>query len=202
MVAGFWRMLSVDKVAGGVSFGAVQERIILNRDVEAVQIPSGEAVTLPIGTEVFITQTLGGAYTVATSSGLARISADDADALGIEKKAEEEPEEGGVAADATLEEQVWEQLKHVYDPEIPVDIVNLGLVYDCKVTEEDGKTVARVKMTLTAPGCGMGPVIAADAQSRIMSIEGIDDAHVDLVWDPPWNMDMLSEEARMKLGLV
>ena len=181
----------------------MQERIILNRDVKAVQIPSGETMALPIGTEVFVTQTLGGSYTVATSNGLARISAEDADALGIERKEEEKKSDSGDAgAGGTLEEQVWEQLKQVYDPEIPVDIVNLGLVYDCKVAEEDGETVARVKMTLTAPGCGMGPVIAADAQSRIMSIRGIDDAHVELVWDPPWNMDMLSEEARMKLGLV
>jgi len=182
----------------------MQDRIILSRDIEAVQIPSGETITLPIGTEVFITQTLGGAYTVATSSGLARISADDADALGIDSETESVgPDDPGAAAtDATLEEQVWEQLKHVYDPEIPVDIVNLGLVYDCKVFEEDGDTVVRVKMTLTAPGCGMGPVIAADAQSRILSLGGIDDAQVELVWEPAWNMDMLSEEARMKLGLV
>jgi probable FeS assembly SUF system protein SufT len=181
----------------------VQERIILSRDVDAVQIPSGEAIALSIGTEVFITQTLGGSYTVATSNGLARISSADADALGIEPKAEtEKPDADAPAAEGTLEEQVWEQLKHVYDPEIPVDIVNLGLVYDCKVVEEGEQTVARVKMTLTAPGCGMGPVIAADAQSRIMAIAGIDDAHVDLVWEPAWNMDMLSEEARMKLGLV
>jgi probable FeS assembly SUF system protein SufT len=104
--------------------------------------------------------------------------------------------------DAPLEEQVWAQLKSVYDPEIPVDIVNLGLVYDCAIEEQDGSKTVTVKMTLTAPGCGMGPVIAADAQSKIMTIEGIDDAKVELVWDPAWNQDMISEEGKMKLGMI
>ena len=104
--------------------------------------------------------------------------------------------------DAPLEDQVWAQLKSVYDPEIPVDIVNLGLVYDCVLEEKDGKTVVLVKMTLTAPGCGMGPVIAADAQAKIMSLEGIDDASVELVWDPAWNQEMISDEGKMKLGMM
>ena len=102
-----------------------------------------------------------------------------------------------------LELAVWSQLRHVYDPEIPVNIVDLGLVYDCRVvdTEEGGKK-AEVKMTLTAPGCGMGPTIAADAQGRIMTIEDIDDAAVEVVWDPPWNQDMISIEGKMKLGMI
>ena len=104
--------------------------------------------------------------------------------------------------DAPLEEQVWAQLKGVYDPEIPVDIGHLGLVYDCILEEADGKRTALVKMTLTAPGCGMGPVIAADAQAKIMTIDGIDDAKVDLVWDPAWNQEMISEEGKMKLGMI
>ena len=104
--------------------------------------------------------------------------------------------------DAPVNDQVWHQLKQVYDPEIPVDIVNLGLVYDCTVDDEDGKSVVNVKMTLTAPGCGMGPAIAADAQARIMTVEEIDDARVELVWDPPWNQDMISEEGKMKLGMI
>ena len=104
--------------------------------------------------------------------------------------------------DAPVEEQVWAQLKMVYDPEIPVDIVNLGLVYDCTVDSQNGKTTVDVKMTLTAPGCGMGPVIAADAQAKIMTIRGVDNARVDIVWDPPWNQDMISEEGRMKLGMI
>lgn len=182
----------------------MQTEIITSREVNAVQIPSGDPFLLPAGTAVIITQTLGGSYTVATQSGLARISSEDADALGID------PDEasGGPSAgdelpeDASLEDHIWNQLKQVFDPEIPVDIVNLGLVYDCALKEEEGKTIAQVKMTLTAPGCGMGPVIAADAQARIMTIEGIDDAHVDLVWDPPWNQDMISEEGKMKLGMI
>ena len=107
------------------------------------------------------------------------------------------------STDHPLYEQLVEACRTVYDPEIPVDIVNLGLVYDCILEEADsGKTKVNVKMTLTAPGCGMGPVIAADAQSRIMTIDGIEDASVDLVWDPVWNQDMITEEGRMKLGMV
>ena len=118
------------------------------------------------------------------------------------KKKEAKTKEVERLKDAPIEEQVWHQLKQVYDPEIPVDIVNLGLVYDCTVTDEDGKHIVTVKMTLTAPGCGMGPAIAADAQSRIMTVDQIDDARVELVWDPPWNQEMISEEGKMKLGMV
>jgi len=182
----------------------MQTEIIINREVSAVQIPSGDPFVLPAGTAVIITQTLGGSYTVATQSGLARISSEDADALGIDPNESPSAPSGAdeLPADASPEDRIWNQLKQVFDPEIPVDIVNLGLVYDCSLNEEDGKTTANIKMTLTAPGCGMGPVIAADAQARVMTIDGIDDAHVDLVWDPPWNQDMISEEGRMKLGMV
>ena len=182
----------------------MQTEIITNREIKAVQIPSGDPFTLPAGTAVIITQTLGGSYTVATQSGLARISSEDADALGIDPNAEPEETNGDTLPDdAPLEDKVWHQLKQVFDPEIPVDIVNLGLVYDCILTEDDDKqTTVEIKMTLTAPGCGMGPVIAADAQARVMSLDGIIDANVDLVWDPAWNQDMISEEGRMKLGMV
>ncbi len=182
----------------------MQTEIITNREVNAVQIPSGDPFVLPAGTAVIITQTLGGSYTVATQSGLARIPSEDADALGIDPSDTGSTESVGDAlpSDASKEDHIWNQLKQVFDPEIPVDIVNLGLVYDCSLEEKDGKTIANVKMTLTAPGCGMGPVIAADAQARIMTIEGVEDAHVDLVWDPPWNQDMISEEGKMKLGMV
>ena len=179
------------------------EDIQLTREVQAIQIPSGDSVTLPTGTPVVITQTLGGTYTVATSQGLARISSEDADALGIDREEKAtQAEEAERLKDGSVEEQVWHQLKQVYDPEIPVDIVNLGLVYDCGVVEEDDKKVVNVKMTLTAPGCGMGPVIAADAQARIMTLEEVADARVDLVWDPAWNQDMISEEGKMKLGMI
>jgi probable FeS assembly SUF system protein SufT len=181
----------------------MNEDITLNREVDAIQIPSGDSITLPAGTPVVVTQTLGGTYTVATSSGLVRISSQDTDALGIDlEEKKEKTEEANRLKDAPVEQQVWHQLKQVFDPEIPVDIVNLGLVYDCAVSEEDGQTIVNVKMTLTAPGCGMGPVIAADAQARVMTIDGIDDAKVELVWDPPWNQDMISEEGKMKLGMV
>ncbi|MGJ8633215.1 MAG: putative Fe-S cluster assembly protein SufT [Luteolibacter sp.] len=181
----------------------MHDEIKLTREVEAVQIPSGDTMTLPAGTAVFITQRLGGTYTVATSQGLARVSSQDADALGVDPEEEKKKLEKAVQLkDAPLEEQVWEQLKGVYDPEIPVDIVNLGLVYDCSIQQVDDKKIVQVKMTLTAPGCGMGPVIAADAQAKVMTIDGIDEAQVDLVWDPAWNQDMITEEGRMKLGMV
>ncbi|MGJ8672185.1 putative Fe-S cluster assembly protein SufT [Rubritalea sp.] len=182
----------------------MNQEIILEREVNAIQIPSGDSVTLPVGTPVVVTQTLGGSYTVATQAGLARISANDSDALGIDaNEVQEKKEYENKLKDAPLEDQVWAQLKEVYDPEIPVDIVNLGLVYDCVLAEnENGKTDVNVKMTLTAPGCGMGPVIAADAQARIMSLDNIEGAQVDLVWDPVWNQDMITEEGKMKLGMI
>lgn len=179
----------------------MHQETTLTREVDAIQIPSGETITLPAGTSVVITQSLGGTHTVATQAGLARISAKDSDALNIELNAEKQAEMERLK-DAPLDEQVWNQLKSVYDPEIPVDIVNLGLVYDCLLSETDEGTVVEVKMTLTAPGCGMGPTIAADAQSKIMSLDGIKDAQVELVWDPPWNQDMITEEGKMKLGMI
>jgi len=181
----------------------MHEEIKLSREVSAVQIPSGDAMVLPTGTAVFITQRLGGTYTVATSQGLARISSQDADALGISPEEEKQKQENAIRLkDAPLEEQVWAQLKSVYDPEIPVDIVNLGLVYDCNIEQQGDKRVVQVKMTLTAPGCGMGPVIAADAQAKVMTIDGIDEAQVELVWDPAWNQEMITEEGKMRLGMI
>ena len=174
----------------------------LKREVEAIQIPSGDTITLPAGTRVIITQSLGGSYTVATDHGLARISAKNADALGVEKESANGAESGERLTGEALEKAVWGALKQVFDPEIPVNIVDLGLVYGCELKEEDGKTVAEIKMTLTAPGCGMGPTIAADAQGRVMAIHGADDARVELVWDPAWNQAMISEEGRMQLGMV
>ena len=181
----------------------MHQEIKLTREVSAIQIPSGDPLVLPLGTAVYITQRLGGTYTVATSQGLARISAQDADALGVNAEEERQKQEAAVRiTDLPLLEQVWDQLKGVYDPEIPVDIVNLGLVYDCIIEEQAGQTVVSVKMTLTAPGCGMGPVIAADAQAKIMTLDGVDDARVELVWDPAWNQEMISEEGKMKLGMI
>lgn len=174
--------------------------ITLNRDCDAIQIPSGHPILLPAGMSVIITQSLGGTYTVATPGGLARIELRDGDALGLDSLS---PSEEPRKHEGPAEEAVWLQLKTVFDPEIPVNVVDLGLIYDCRVdTKESGGNSVLVRMTLTAPGCGMGPAIAADARQKILAIEGVDDAEVELVWDPPWNQSMISEEGRMKLGLV
>ena len=179
----------------------------LSRDVEAIQIPHGTKTTIPKGTPGVITQTLGGNYTIATYQGLARVAEKDLDALGLEKpaatngaaKVKSAPSESGEVE----EKAVWDQLRQCFDPEIPVNIVDLGLVYDCQLTKgPEGGVKVDVKMTLTAPGCGMGPAIAHDAQSKILTIDGVDEAEVQLVWDPPWNQSMISEAGRMKLGMV
>lgn len=180
------------------------QEIELSREVEAVQIPSGDDITLPAGTRVMITQSLGGTYTIATQSGLARVNEKFADALGIDPDQHKEAKATTAQAveDGDLQTAVWSQLKTVYDPEIPVNIVDLGLVYDCQIVEEGDNTNVEIKMTLTAPGCGMGPTIAADAQSKILTIEEIDNANVDLVWEPAWTQEMISEEGKMKLGMI
>ncbi len=176
----------------------------LRRDCEVIQIPSGQKTTIPAGTQGVITQSLGGSYTIATYQGLARIAEKDLDALGLEKlQTQAAQEAAGTTNGEVSEEDVWNQLRQCYDPEIPVNIVDLGLVYDCRlIKKEEGGTRVEVKMTLTAPGCGMGPAIAHDAQSKILSIDGIDEADVQLVWDPPWNQNMISEAGRMKLGMI
>lgn len=173
--------------------------VTLRRDVEAVRIPSGEKVPLQAGISVVITQSLGGSYTVFApgAGGLCRIDGRDADALGFEPA---RAEEAGAGA-AGLEERVWEQLRSCYDPEIPVNIVDLGLIYDLQIQEGEGGAVVMVKMTLTAPGCGMGPVIAGDARSRIAALEGVREAVVDVVWDPPWGPERISPEGRRLLGI-
>ncbi|MEO8439891.1 MAG: putative Fe-S cluster assembly protein SufT [Spartobacteria bacterium] len=177
-----------------------------SRDVEAIQIPSGTKTTLPAGTPGVVTQTLGGSYTIATYQGLARIADKDLDALGLEKPASSNGEKSSSSTEPggpVDEKAVWDQLKQCYDPEIPVNIVDLGLVYDCHLVQKpEGGTKVEVKMTLTAPGCGMGPAIAHDAQSKILTIDGVEEADVQLVWDPPWNQNMISEAGRMKLGMV
>ena len=175
----------------------------LSRDCEAIQIPSGQKTTIPAGTPGVITQSLGGSYTIATYQGLGRVAEKDLDALGLEKPQPQQKQNASRTDGEVSEEDVWNQLRQCYDPEIPVNIVDLGLVYDCRLLKkEDGGTRVEVKMTLTAPGCGMGPAIAHDAQSKILSIDGIDQADVQLVWDPPWNQNMISEAGRMKLGMI
>ncbi len=171
------------------------ETVELTRDCEAVQIPGGDTITLGKGTGVDITQTLGGTYTVRAGMGLFRISAQDADAIGLEV-------ETTVGSDGPVTvESVHAMLKQCYDPEIPVNIVDLGLVYDTALGEGDDGTEVTVKMTLTAQGCGMGPTIAVDAQSKILSLKGVASADVEIVWDPPWNQSMISDEGRETLGM-
>ena len=176
----------------------------LSREVIATQIPSGDKQTLPANSRVFIHQTLGGSYTVQTDFGLFRIDGVDADALGEEVK--DTVVKGATLADGAPDpEAIWAQLRQVFDPEIPVNIVDLGLVYSMdveKITEPQPGHRVNVAMTLTAPGCGMGPAIAEDAKSKILLVPGVTDADVRITWEPPWNQQMISEEGKMKLGLI
>jgi len=176
----------------------------LVRDCSATAIPAGEAVTLLQGERVTIAQTLGGNVTVRSDRGLFRIDSVNVDALGDVDLGEGAPAsaEGGDGGSASLEDQVWAALKECYDPEIPVNIVDLGLIYDLRLDDApSGKSAAFVKMTLTAQGCGMGPVIAQDAKMRIEQLDSIEKADVEIVWDPVWNPNMISDEGRKILGL-
>lgn len=177
---------------------------ILSREVTATQIPSGDRQLLPSGTAIVIHQTLGGSYTVQTDFGLFRIDGRDGDSLG-EQVVESTVQAATLADGAPDPAAVWEQLKKVYDPEIPVNIVDLGLVYSLKVEPLEGSADRHsvvVAMTLTAPGCGMGPVIAEDARNRVLGVPGVNQARVDIVWDPPWTQTMISEDGKMQLGLI
>ena len=177
----------------------------LTRDVEASVVPIGTKVTLQKGEQAHITQSLGGTYTVIVNGNMFRIESKDADALGLEVSATSESTGAptGPLTQEQLEKKVWESLKTCYDPEIPVNIVDLGLIYDCHLTPiGENNYKADVKMTLTAPGCGMGPVLAQDVQNKLISLEPIDEANVELVWDPPWNQGMMTEAAKLQLGLM
>lgn len=179
------------------------ESVELLRDCEAVQVPSGSRIVLPRGTRVVVTQSLGDTWTVTTDYGhMVRISGKDADALGLEP-AESTPDAAAVTSTEDLEKLVWERLKTCFDPEIPVNIVDLGLVYECRVTAlPSGGHRVEVKMTLTAPGCGMGGVIAADAETKIAALPTVEQASVEVVFDPPWNPSLMSEAARLELGMM
>ncbi len=176
----------------------------LSRDVVATQIPSGDKHTLSAGDQVFVHQVLGGSYTVQTSTGLYRIDGKDADTLG-EQVTAEEVAAPTLADGAPDPEAIWTQLRKVYDPEIPVNIVDLGLVYSMdveKIAEPEPGYKVNVAMTLTAPGCGMGPAIAEDARTKISLVPGVAAADVRITWEPTWNQSMISEEGKMKLGLI
>ena len=175
----------------------------LTRDVEAAVVPVGTKVTLQKGGLAYIMQSLGGSYTVVVNGNMFRIDGKDADALGLDVHPKPATAAGGPVTQDELEKQVWDALKTCYDPEIPVNIVDLGLIYDCHLTSVgENSFKADVKMTLTAPGCGMGPALAQDVQNKLMSMEPIDEANVELVWDPPWNQSMMTEAAKLQLGLV
>lgn len=172
----------------------------LKRDCDAVLIPDGTPARLHEGAEVFITQQLGGIYTVSGPGGLFRIAGKDADALGF--AVEERPVARAFSGQPVTDEQVFEVLKACFDPEIPVNIVDLGLVYDVQIAPgPQGGSVVHVQMTLTAPGCGMGGVIAEDAQQKILALNGVEEATVVIVWEPAWHQSMISETGRRALGL-
>jgi len=180
----------------------MNKEITLKRNCTATLIPSGDQVTLAEGNAYSVAQSLGGSVTLRDTNGLYRIGADDTDALGEEfiaeaGKAEEKKEESGPLD----ETKVWDAMRGCYDPEIPVNIVDLGLIYDMQISGEQGTQLVEVKMTLTAQGCGMGPVIAEDAKNRIEKLSGVTEARVDIVWDPPWNPRMISGEGKKVLGL-
>ncbi len=179
------------------------ETVILSRDVAASVIPVGTKVTLQKGEQAHITQSLGGSYTIVVNGNMFRVEGNDADALGLAVAEKKARAPSGKVTQEQVEKEIWNQLRTCYDPEIPVNIVDLGLVYDCHV-EAIGQNSfrAEVKMTLTAPGCGMGPVLQQDVQNKLLSLEAVDDVAVELVWDPPWNQGMLSEAAKLQLGLV
>ena len=176
------------------------EPVTLTRDVDAIIVPAGMAVKLREGQQGFITQALGGSFTVYVEGNLFRISGQDADALG--KEAVDVPHLPPNASDEDVREIAWQQMKTCYDPEIPINIVDLGLVYTCDVrTDDNGDRIIDVKMTLTAPGCGMGDVLVQDVRDKVEIIPTVKRADVELVFDPPWNQSMMSEAARLQTGM-
>ena len=176
-----------------------EEIICITRDTVASMVPSGARIVLQQGTEVRVVSSKGDGYTVMIFGNMARIDGKDADAL---NKTPTDPL-ADIPMDANLEDKSWALIRSVYDPEIPVNIVDLGLVYSLDLQEnpETGKYNAEVKMTLTAPGCGMGPVIASEVEQKLRRLDEIDTASVDLVFDPPWSYDLMSEAAKLELGV-
>lgn len=179
---------------------ARSESLFLTRDCQAILIPSGHPVTLSEGSPVVVVQTLGGSYTVRTDHGwLARIGDHDADALGYQRVGPSE--ERSDAPEAFDPQAVTEALRGVYDPEIPINVVDLGLIYACDAHETSGGQRVEIKMSMTAPGCGMGSVLKADAEALVRTVPGVAEVHVELVWDPPWTIARMSDAARLELGL-
>lgn len=183
----------------------VDEAITVERDCEAILIPQGTSINLPAGSVVFITQALGTSCTVNINGNLARVEGKDLDALGYEPF--EAKEEVGIVGDGRVEEGLlWEQMNTCFDPEIPVSIVELGLIYDCKIEpiDEDGKRIGNkinVMMTLTAAGCGMGDILVHDVKTKLETVPNVTEVHVEMTFDPPWNQSMMSDAAKLQMGL-
>ena len=182
-------------------FGHTNEPFVLTRDVSAVIIPAGEKLHLRKGTSGFITQALGGSFTIYIEGNLFRIAGSDADSIG--KEVEPAPEIPKNATNEDIEDIIWDQLRTCYDPEIPINIVDLGLIYRCEIVEVDHdlKNV-KIDMTLTAPGCGMGDVLVEDAREKVAIIPVINNVDVELVFDPPWSQEMMSDEAKLQTGMM
>ncbi|WP_041354612.1 putative Fe-S cluster assembly protein SufT [Nitrosococcus halophilus] len=177
-----------------------RDPIVLNRDCEAVLVPMADKVIIPKDTEVMIAQDLGGSYTVYVNGSLARIAGKDADALGLEPV--EPPTLPEEASDEEIEELAWDQMRTCFDPEIPINIVDLGLVYECAISSlPEGRKQLDIKMTLTAPGCGMGGILVQDVKEKVEAIPAVEVANVELVFDPPWNQNMMSEAAKLQTGM-
>jgi probable FeS assembly SUF system protein SufT len=177
------------------------ETVVFSRDCSAVIIPAGDEVTLPAGVSGFITQALGGSFTVYIEGNLFRIAGLDADAIG--KEPLKPPDVPNNATDEEFETVLWQQMKTCFDPEIPINVVDLGLIYRCDVERgQDGERVIKVDMTLTAPGCGMGEILMEDVREKLEIVPTVQRADVELVFDPPWNQSMMSEEARLEAGLL
>lgn len=182
-------------------FGPQNEPVVLKRDLAATTVPAGHGETLPRDSLVYITQAMGGSFTIYFEGNLYRVAGRDADALGKEPIAP--PSLPTNATDAEFEQLVWEQLRTIYDPEIPINIVELGLVYECAIARaKDGSRTVTVKMTVTAPGCGMGEILVEDARDKLRILPTVSAVNVELVFDPPWGQHMMSEAARLEAGLL
>ena len=183
---------------GGYSHAS--EPIVFERDCPAVMVPQGQSVTLPAGQNGYITQALGGSFTVYIEGNLFRIAGENADAIG--KEAVKAPELPPNATEEDVKKLAWDQMRSCFDPEIPINIVDLGLVYDCNVTANpDGTRAIDITMTLTAPGCGMGEVLVEDVKDKVERIPTVTTARVELTFDPPWNQSMMTEAARLQTGM-
>ncbi len=183
-------------------FGQESDPVTLKRDLDATAVPAGTTERLPKDSLVYITQAMGGSFTIYFEGNLYRVAARDADALGQESFSPPSLQPG--ATDQDFEQLVWDQMRTVYDPEIPINIVELGLIYECRIQklEHDGARAINIKMTVTAPGCGMGEVLLEDLKEKIRILPTVESVDVELVFDPPWNQSMMSEAARLEAGLL